>query len=162
MGYINSVAYIQRKIDHILRNIRTWVQAYIDNIVCGAKSQPNLLDKLQTLFEIFFAYNISISLIKSYLNYLNVMFLGQLIDSLGLITLEQKSKAIKLLTYLNTLRVLKYYLGLTGYLRSYIHFYAQLAILLQVLKTMFFWETTLGGQQCRAYTSKTKLGFPTP
>ncbi len=105
--------------------------------MCGAKSLPDLLDKLRTLFEIFRAYNISISPTKSYLNYPDVVPLGQQVDSLGSTTSEQKLKAIKLFTYSDTLGALEYYLGLTGYLRSYIHFYAQLAAPLQALKTTF-------------------------
>ncbi len=162
MGYINSVAYVQREIDNILRNIWSWVRAYIDDIVCGAKLLPDLLYKLQTLFEIFLAYNISISPIKLYLNYLDVILLGQWVDSLGLTTSEQKLKAIKLLTYPDILGALEYYLGLTGYLRSYIHFYAQLAAPLQALKTALLRQAPLGGQQRRAYASKTNLGPPTP
>ena len=57
---------------------------------------------------------------------------------------------------------LEYYLGLTGYLRSYIHFYAQLAAPFQFLKTAFLRGAPLGGQQQRAFASKTKLGSPTP
>ncbi len=76
IGYINSVAYVQRKIDNISRIIRSWAQAYIDDIVCGAKSLPDLLQKLRTLFEIFLAYNISISPTKSYFNYTDVVLLG--------------------------------------------------------------------------------------
>lgn len=124
MRYINSVAYVQRKINNIYRAVRAWAHAYIDDIVCGAKLLPDLLDKLRTLFEIFFAYNISISPIKSDLNYPDVVLHGQQVDSLGLIISEQKLKAIKLLTYPDTLGVLEYYLGLTGYLKNYIHFYA--------------------------------------
>lgn len=60
------------------------------------------------------------------------------------------------------LGALKYYLGLTGYLRSYIYFYAQLAELFQALKTSFLKGTSIAGQQRWAYTSKTKLGTPTP
>lgn len=82
-------------------------------------------------------------------------------NSLGLTTLEEKLKAIRLLTYPDTLSILEYYLGLTGYLRSYIHFYAQLAAPLQALKTLFLQRAPLGGQQRRAYASKTKLGTPT-
>lgn len=145
MRYINSVAYVQYKIDIILHNIWAWAQAYIDNIVCRAKSFLDLLDKLHTLFEIFHTYNISISPIKSYLNYLNVVLLGQQVDSLGFTTLEQKLKAIKLFIYSNTLGALNYYLGLTGYLRSYIHFYAQLAALFQALKTTLLQEIPLAG-----------------
>ncbi len=103
--------------------------------MCRAKLLPDLFYKLQILFEIFLAYNISISLTRSYLNYPNVVLLGQRVDSLGLTTSEQKLKVIKLLIYLDTLRALEYYLGLTSYPRSYIHFYAQLAAPLQALKT---------------------------
>lgn len=86
IGYINSVVYVQREIDNILRAVRAWARAYIDNIVCGAKSLSDLLDKLRTLFEIFLAYNISISPTKSYLNYPDVVLLGHRVDSLGLTT----------------------------------------------------------------------------
>ena len=161
MGYINSVAYVQREIDNILRDVRSWARAYVDEIVCGARSLPDLLEKLQTLFEIFLYYNISIKFTKSFLNYPDVALLGQRVNSLGLTTSEEKLKAIRLLTYPDTLGVLEYYFGLTGYLRSYIHFYAQLATPLQALKTSLLQRVPLGGQQRRAYTSKTKLGTPT-
>ncbi len=160
--YINSVAYVQREIDNILRNVRTWVQAYIDDIVCGTKSLPDVLDKLRTLFEIFLAYNISISPTKLYLNYPDVVPSGQRVDSLGLTTSEQKLKAIKLLNYPDTLGVLEYYLGLTGYLRSYIHFYTQLAAPLLALKTTLLQDAPLAGQQRKSYASKIKLRPPTP
>lgn len=75
--YNNLVVYVQCKIDNIFYIVQTWAQAYINDIVYGAKLLPNLLDKLRTLFEIFLAYNIFISPIKSYLNYLNIVFLIQ-------------------------------------------------------------------------------------
>lgn len=124
MSYINSVAYVQREIDNILQSVRDWARAYVDDIICGAKSLMNLLVKLCTLFEIFVTYNISIQPTKLFLNYPDVGLLGQRVDSLGLTTAKDKLQAIKLLTYPDTLGALEYYLGLTGYLRFYIHFYA--------------------------------------
>lgn len=56
-------------------------------------------------------------------------------NPLGLTTSEEKLMAIRLLTYPDILSALEYYLDLIGYLRSYIHFYAQLVAFLQVLKT---------------------------
>ena len=88
--------------------------------------------------------------------------LGQRVNSLGLTTSDEKLKAICLLAYPDTLGVLEYYLGLTGYLRSYIHFYAQLAAPLQELKTLLFRRAPVAGQQRRADASKTKLGPSTP
>lgn len=162
MGYVNSEAYVQREIDNILRSVRDWARAYVDDIICGAKSLDDLLVKLRTLFEIFVAYNISIQPTKLFLNYPDVGLLGQRVDSLGLTTAEDKLQAIKLLSYPDTLEALEYYLGLTGYLRSYIHFYVQLAEPLQALKTSLLKSAPVAGQQRRAYASKTKLSTPTP
>lgn len=63
---------------------------------------------------------------KFYLTYPDVTLLGQHVNSLGLLTSEKKLKALRLLKYPK----IEYYLGLTRYLRSYIHYYAQLASLL--------------------------------
>lgn len=76
MDYINSIAYIQREIDNILCDLHIWAQTYIDDIICRGKSLPNLLQKLQILFEIFLKYNILIKPIKSYLNYPHVGLLS--------------------------------------------------------------------------------------
>ena len=103
MGYINSVAYVQRKIDNILHNVRDWARAYIDNIICGGSSLDNLLCKFRILFEIFLHYNISIKSTKLYLNYPDVSLLGQRVNSLGLTTSDKKLKAIYLLRYLEIL-----------------------------------------------------------
>ncbi len=161
MGYINLVAYVQREIDNILRDVREWACAYVNDIVCGGKSLPDLLTKLRMLFDIFIRYNISIQPTKSYLNYPDVALLGQRVNSLGLSTSEEKLKAVRLLKYPETLGALEYYLGLTGYLRSYIHYYAQLASPLQALKTSLLKKAPESGQQRWAYASKTKLEPPT-
>ena len=162
MGYINSVAYVQRENDNILRDVRACAQVYVDDIICGTRSLPNLLDKLQILFDIFLHYNISIKPAKSYLNYPDIGLLGQQVNSLGITTSEEKLRAIQLFTYPDTLGALEYYLGLTGYLRNYIHFYMQIAASLQALKTSFLRHAPVRGQQHRAYALKTKLGPPTP
>lgn len=162
MGYVNSIAYVQREIDNILRHVRDWARAYVDDIICGAKSLDNLLAKLRTLFKIFVAYNISIKPTKTFLNYPDVGLLGQQVNSLGLITAKEKLNAISLLHYPDTLGALEYYLGLTDYLWSYIHYYAQLVEPLQSLKTSLLKAAPLSGQQRRVYASKTKLPPATP
>lgn len=134
----------------------------MDNIICRAKSLFNLLKKLRILFDIFFKYNISIKLSKSFFNYLNVGLLGQQVNSLDLTTSEEMLKAISHLTYPERLGVLEYYFGLTSYLRNYIHIYAQLVALLQALKTFVLCDAPMSGQQHRAYVSRTKLGPPSP
>lgn len=139
------MVYVQHKINNILKHIRAYTFVYIDDIICRAKSLADLLKKLRVLFDIFFYYNIFIKPTKSFLNYLDVGLLGQQINSLGLTTLEKKLKAIKLLTYLKTLSVLEYYLGLTGYLRNYVHYYTQLVALLQALKIFLLQDALING-----------------
>lgn len=119
---------------------------------------PDLLTKLRVLFNIFLRYNISIQLTKLYLNYPNVALLGPRVHSLGLFTSKEKLKAVCLLKYPAILRAFEYYLGLTGYLITYIHYYAQLASPLQALKTSLLKKAPQSCQQHRAYASKTRLG----
>lgn len=113
MGYINSIAYVQREIDTIFSEVREWARAYIDDIVCGATSVYDFLAKLRILFNIFVRYNIAIKPTKTFLNYPDVGLLGQRVNSLGLTTAEDKLRAIQLLRYPETLGALEYYLGLT-------------------------------------------------
>ncbi len=134
MRYINFVAYMQREIDSILRSVRAWARAYIDDIIYRATSVADLLQKLCFLLKIFVAFNFSIKPTKTYLYYPDVGLLGQRVNFLGLTTAEDELKAIQLLRYPFTLEALEYYLVLTGYLRSYVHFYAQRAEPLQTLK----------------------------
>lgn len=75
MGYINLVAYVQRKINNIFWELRKWAYAYVDNIVYGKKSLQNLFIKLCIFFDIFPRYNISIQPTKSYLKYSDVTLL---------------------------------------------------------------------------------------
>lgn len=160
MGYINLVAYVQCEINNILQSVRTYVRAYVNDIISGAKSLSNLFNKMCIFFDIFFKYNISIQPTKSFLNYLDIRLLNQQVNFLGQITSEEKLRAIKHLIYPKTLYALKYYLGLTGYLRNYIHYYAQLADLLQMVKTTMLKSACLLSQQQRAYTLKIKLPLP--
>lgn len=160
IGCINSVAYVQQEIDNILRDVREWARAYVNDILCGGRSLPDLFQKLRILFDIFLRYNIAIKPTKSYLNYPDVGLLGQRVNSLGLTTSDEKLKVVRLLRYSETLEALEYYLGLTGYLRSYIYFYAQLASPLQALKTSLLKRAPESGQQRQAYASKTRLEAP--
>lgn len=116
MGYINSVAYVQQEIDNILRDIRAWARAYVDDIICSTRSLSDLIQKLRILFKIFLEYNILIKPTKSYLNYPDVGLLGQRVKFPSLTTFVEKLKAIQLLVYPDMLGALEYYLDLTSYL----------------------------------------------
>lgn len=160
MGCMNSVAYVQRQIDRILRPVKAFASAYVDDIVTGAQSLAEHLTRLRQLFQLFVEHNISISPTKTFLGYPNVNLLGRRVDSFGMATAEDKLKAISDIVYPSTLGDLEHYLGLTGYLRSSVHYYAQLASPLQDLKTRLLKEAPTKGNPRRAYSSKCHLPKP--
>ena len=107
----------------------------MDDIVTGAKSFNKYLEDLEKLFLILIEWNVSLTPEKTYLNYPDLKLLGRLINSLRLITAEDKLKAIAKLCYPSILGELEHYLKLTNYIRPAVHWYTQLAELLQQLKT---------------------------
>ena len=159
MGCLNSVAYVQRRIDEVLRPIKEFAKAYIDDIVAGSKELSEHVTNLRKLFTLLREHNISLSPTKTFLGYPSVSLLGQKVDSLGLSTSEEKLAAIRLLKYPITLGDLEHYLGFTGYLRDRVHFYAQRAQPLQKLKTALLKDSPSGNKR-KAYSSVTRL--PTP
>ena len=162
MGCMNSIAYVQRQIDRILRPL-PYAKAYIDDIVSGAKKFHEYLSNLRELFTVLVQYNVSISPKKTFLGYPSVNLLGRHVDSLGLATAEDKLAAIKGLTYPTTLGKLEHYLGLTGYMRSSVYFYAQLAAPLQELKTRLLKDSPASkGRQRKKYSSSYSLDKPIP
>ena len=157
MGCMNSIAYVQRQIDRILRPLREFVRTYIDDIVSGAKSLTEHIDRLRAIFKLLAQYNVFINPKKTFLGYPSVNLLGQHVNSLGLSTEAEKVKALSLIKYPTTLGDLEHYLGLAGYLHSGVHFYSQISAPLQDLKTLMLKSAPTAGSQRKAYASKTKL-----
>ena len=135
MGYRNSPAYVQRRIDTILRPCRAYARAYVDDICIFSKSLREHIAHLREVFKILNSYNISLKPTKAFIGYPSVQLLGQRVDALELTTAQDKLEAITALEFPKTLKALETYLGMTGYLRHYIPFYAQIAEPLQNRKT---------------------------
>lgn len=157
MGYKNSVAYVQRQMDNILREYRAFVKAYIDDVVVRSKSMNDHIQHLRQVFTLFVEKGISIKPTKVFLGYSDVNLLGQHVNALGLSTSEEKLRAISQLKFPRTLSELEHYLGFTGFLRSYIYYYAGVSRPLQDLKTLLLKASPKEGRQRKTYSSKTKI-----
>ena len=157
MGYMNFIVYVQRQIDKILRSIKDFAQAYIDDIVVEFKSLREHIAYLRRLFQLLIEYNIVIASIKTFLNYSNINLLDRKVDSFDMTTAENKLKTISEISYPSTLGDLEYYLELTDYLRSFIHYYAQLVSSLQNLKTRLLKQAPIKDNSRRAYLFKMHL-----
>ena len=127
MGYKGSPPYVQRQTDSILRPLRAFARAFVDDIVIFSHTLAEHLQHLQQLFLLLRSKGISLAPLKSYLGYPSVMLLGQRVDSLGISTTNEKIRAITALQFPGSLRQLETFLGLTGWLRSSIPHYAQRA-----------------------------------
>ena len=156
MGYKGSPPYVQRQTDKLLRPLRAFAKAYIDDIIIYSKTLEEHLGHLRQLFELCQQKRITLSPKKSYLGYPSVMLLGQRVDSLGLSTSAEKIRAIQALKFPATLRDLEIYLGLTGWLRSSISGYAQIVKPLQERKTAMTRDlpATRDGSKAKGMTRK--------
>ena len=135
MGYKGSPPYVQRQTDTLLRSLRAFVRAFVDDIIIFSQSLAEHVDHLRQLFQLLREKRASLSPTKSFLGFPSVILLGQRVDSLGMSTSEDKVKAITALRFPISLRDLEIFLGLTGWLRNSIPRYAQRAQPLQERKT---------------------------
>lgn len=168
IGYRNSPAYIQRIINRILRPFRRFCRAYVDDIVIFSSSLEEHLLHLDQVFKALDDMNIHLSPKKSFLGFPSVHLLGQKVDAFRLATAEEKLAAIANLRFPFTLSSLEYYLGLTGYLRQYIAFYAAIVKPLQLRKTYLNKsirdnsQSSIRGNARKRLARRTHLGKPTP
>lgn len=135
MGYKGSPPYVQRQTDTLLRPLRAFVRAFVDDIIVFSRTLQEHESHLRQLFQLLREKHASLAPTKSFLGFPSVMLLGQRVDSLGMSTSEEKIKAITSLRFPGSLRDLEILLGLTGWLRNSIPRYAQRAQPLQERKT---------------------------
>lgn len=159
MGYRNSPAYVQRRIDMALRSF-PYARAYVDDVVIFSRTLAEHLYHLDKVFQRFAELGISINPKKAFLGYPSVKLLGQRVTSLGLSTSEDKLQAISHLVFPRTLQQLETYLGMTGYLRNYVPNYARMVEPLQVRKTQLLKASPPSGSKRKTYVSQTKITDP--
>jgi hypothetical protein len=82
------------------------------------------------------------------------------VDSLGLSSSDEKLKALSQLAFPRTLRQLESYLGLAGFLRSYIPHYAAVSKPLQKRKTALLKPSPMKGNARKAFSVRTQLVEP--
>ena len=158
MSCRNSVAYVQRQMNTLLRQFRDFVNVYIDDIVVKSKSLTEHIDHLRQLFRLFVCKNIDLNLVKIFLDYSKVTLLEQRVNALDLSIIENRIKALISLKISETLTQLKTYLELIEYIKQYISCYAIIARSLQNLKTVLLKLKSVNVDVRRkVYISKMKL-----
>ena len=149
MRFKNSPAYVQRKIDAILRVYRAFAKAYVDDIVVFSRILKKHLDHLRQIFQLLNSYGIRLSPKKSFLGYSTVVLLDQKVDAFDFTIAANKLAVITNLKFPYTLKNLKSYLSLTDWLRNYIAWYAQKSNSLQRRKTLLLRSSSTNKERQR-------------
>jgi len=161
MGNSNSIAYVQRQIDDILRAFREWCRTYVDDVFAVSDALEEHIQHLHLLFSKLQEYNITLDPKKARIGFPSLTLLGKNIDSLGITTTDEKVKAIRSLLFPRTYKQLETYLGMTGDLRHYIRGYAYKAEPLQARKTALLKGSPMKGAPRRAWSERSQLNEPT-
>lgn len=164
MGYRNSLAYVQRMINKILRQERGFSKAYVDDIVIFLRTLDKHIQHLHQIFSRLAYTGICLSPEKSFLAYSTIHLLGQRVDAFGLSTTKDKLRAISALRFPTTLQQLETYLGITEYLKHYVGYYAFKANPLEVRKAllnkMLRDKGTTAGSERKKQALRLKIKLP--
>jgi hypothetical protein len=110
---------------------RSYVKVYIDDYIIFSGKFEEQLRYLDKFFTTLVDRNITLKPKKAYVGFPDIRLLSQHVNGLGLATLQERVKAIKNIREPTDAQQLDKFLGITGYLRSKIPWYSQLAEPLQ-------------------------------
>ncbi len=104
MGYKGSPPYVQRQTDAMLRPLKKFAKAYVDDFIIFPMTLEEHVDHLTQMFDLCRRKRISLAPTKSYLGYPSITLLGQRVDSLGMSTFAEKIAAITALRFPSSLK----------------------------------------------------------
>jgi hypothetical protein len=136
MNFKNSSAYAQRRINIILRNIKHFCRAFIDDIIIFSNILKKHVQHLFTMFQRLLDHDIKLNSCKAFLSFSSVALLEQHVDEFDLYAVKDKIAVILNWDFLSILKTLKIYLEFIEWLRDYVAWYAQKAKSLQQRKTL--------------------------
>lgn len=111
--------------DSLLREFRAFYRIYVDDTVIFSATLEDHLCYLHAVFGRFQQLGITLKPAKAFIGFPSVTLLGQQVDGMELSTDKDRIAAIHDLKISATLRDLEHYLGLIGWLRQYLSYYAQ-------------------------------------
>jgi hypothetical protein len=147
MGFLNSVAHVQRHVDNYFRHMRKFLRAYVDDFIGFDKT----LDKYIAHLREFFA-----------LGFPSIQLLGQMVSSLGTSASLDKVEAILKLKFPQTLAHLNTYIGLVNWFADKLLYLACKLKPLQDRKTVLCRQGPAASRARTNFTRATKITDPSP
>ena len=117
MNCKNSIVYVQRQMNILLKQFQAFVKIYIDDIMIRFELLIECIYYLRELFDLFLKKNVDFNFIKVFLDYFEVTLLKQRVNAFDLSTTKNKLKTLTSLTMSKTFAKLKTYLELIDYIK---------------------------------------------
>jgi hypothetical protein len=152
--------YVQRQTDLMLKNLRDFAKAYMNDIMIFFKILNDHFMHLRAVFERLWHYNVALNLKKIFLDYSSIVLLEQIVNASHLITAKEKLATIANLAFSISLKELKTYLDLTNYIRVYVSWYAQVFLLLQNRKILLLKSDLIKEKSRKVFVRKKTLKRP--
>ncbi len=99
MGYKGFPPYVQRMMNLILRPHKDYAKYYVDDIMIFSKIFEQYIEHLDTIFKLFDALGITLKNVKTYLDYLSIILLGQRVNGFGMSYAEKRIAVIRELEF---------------------------------------------------------------
>lgn len=144
-GYKNSPAYFLTLMNECLKDVGPGIFHYLDDVVIAANSAPEMLERLQRVFDVFKTNNLTLSPEKCKFLKTDIDFLGYNISENGVTPIAKNIKKIVGFQTPRTKRQLKCFLSCCSFYRNLIPNYSELAGELEELtseKRTFKWTDT--------------------
>ena len=127
-GLSNSSASFQRMMEYILRELLPHLcLVYIDDVIVHSQTEEEHLDSLEKVFQCLRRYNVRLKPSKCVFFRNKLNFLGHTISDQGICADKDKVKAIQDWKSPATVKQVRQFQGLAGFLRRYIANFASIA-----------------------------------
>jgi hypothetical protein len=110
MSFKNSFVYVQRRINIILRDIKNFCRAFIDDIIIFFNILNQYLKHFSRIFQRLLDHDIKLKSCKAFLNFSSIILLNKHVDEFDLYAVKNKIVVILSWKFSSTLKVLKIYL----------------------------------------------------
>ena len=129
MGYKNSPAFFQRKMDQIIdeADLRGSVVAYMDDLLVFSHNLEDHCRSVDQILRAIGSRGLTLSAAKAHVGYSKVNALGHCVGHLGLSPASEKVKAMVESRVPTTVKDLSTTIALFGYYRAFIPNFAQIA-----------------------------------
>ena len=147
-GLRNAPATFQRTMDAVMAGAK-WVHClvYIDDVLIFSNSFDEHLEHIKDVFKRLVSHNFKLKPSKCEILRPEILYVGHLVSSRGILPNPAKVKAIKDWPAPKSTKEVESFLGLTGYFRKFIKDYAVIAKPLYDMKKEFVW----GEEQQKAF-----------